>query len=294
MEPIYINTAIAALGYAVAASLSKHALELGAGILRLSFMTNWLFLPVFALLLIDREFTYPLPHLGYPVLTGFFFFFGQIFTFAAIRLGDVSLQTPVMGTKAVFVVVIALTLGTESITKSMLWAAVASMLGVALLGFSGAGVKRVGVTLGLALLSSLFFAASDTMMGFYGGQFDAKMYMFIMVIVNALLSLLLMPFFQEPLRAIPNLAWIWIVSSGLLMAGQALLLNYTLTRYQNVAAVNVVYSTRGLWSVVIGLLLVRYLNLPVKLDHGRIQLMRLSGAALMCLAIAILFTPWPM
>lgn len=294
MEQIYINSALAALGYAVAASFSKRALGQGAGVLRLAFVANWLFLPVFALFLIGKEFTFPLSQLGYPLLTGLFFFLGQIFTFAAIRLGDVSLQTPVMGTKAVFVVVIALILGTESITKPMLLAAVLSMLGVALLGFSGGGAKRVGMTLGLALLSSLFFATSDTMMGFYGSQFSAPVYMFIAMIANALLSLILLPFFQGPLRAIPKPAWTWMVLAGLLMAGQALLLAYTITRYQNVAVVNVIYSTRGLWSVLIGVLLVHYLGSPVTHGVRRIVLLRLSGAALMCAAIAVLFIPLPL
>jgi drug/metabolite transporter (DMT)-like permease len=292
MEPFYINTAIAGFGYAVAATFSKRALGQGAGILRLSFIMNWVFVPVFALLLISHQGRIPWGLLQYPALTGLLFFLGQVFTFAAIRYGDVSLQTPIMGTKAVFAVLIAVALGTEVVTAPMAVAALVSMIGVALLGFSGDGVERVGRTLGLALLSSVFFAGSDTMVGYHAGAFGVPMFLFLTMLVNALLSCLLVPFFREPIRKMPASAWPWIIVACLLMAGQALLLNYTLGRYQNVAAINVIYSTRGLWSVVLGALALRYFAQSVKSAvPKRIFILRMSGALLMCLAIAILFYP---
>ena len=47
MELFQINATLAAIGYAMAAVLSKQALSRGAGILRLSFIVNLVFLPVF-------------------------------------------------------------------------------------------------------------------------------------------------------------------------------------------------------------------------------------------------------
>lgn len=292
MELFHIYTAIAAFGYAVAATCSKQALARGAGILRLSFIMNWVFVPVFASLLFSHEGSIPWSQWLYPVLTGFLFFFGQIFTFAAIRFGDVSLQTPVMGTKAVFAVILAVLLGTEQVSTPMALAAVVAMLGVALLGFSGNGAERVGRTLGLALLSSLFFAGSDTMVGYYAGDFGVPMFLFLAMLVNALLSFGLVPFFREPFSRMPPKAWPWILLACLLMGGQALLLNYTLGRFQNVAAVNVIYSTRGLWSVVLGALALRLMLPPATIAAPkRIFRLRMGGASLMCLAIGILFYP---
>ncbi len=292
MEPFYINTAIAALGYAIAATFSKQALARGAGILRLSFIMNWVFVPVFACVLFTHEGEIPWSKLHYPAITGGLFFLGQVFTFAAIRFGDVSLQTPVMGTKAVFAVIIAVLLGTEVVSMPMAAAAVVAMLGIALLGFSGDGVERVGRTLGLALLSSFFFAGSDTMVGYYAGEFGVPMFLFLAILINALLSFGLMPFFKESLLKMPSSAWPWIILACLVMAGQALLLNYTLGRYQHVAAINVIYSTRGLWSVVLGALSLRMMASPTESRAPkRIFYLRMAGALLMCLAIAILFYP---
>jgi|TARA_B110000908_G_scaffold171300_1_gene233558 drug/metabolite transporter (DMT)-like permease len=294
MESFYINTAIAAFGYAVAATLSKRALKQGAGILRLSFIMNWVFVPVFSFVLLSHEGAIPWSQLQFPLLTGVLFFLGQVFTFAAIRFGDVSLQTPVMGTKAVFAVLIAVLLGTEVVSVPIAVAALVSMFGIALLGFSGDGVEHVGRTLCFALLSSLFFASSDTMVGYYASDFGVPMYLFLTILVNALLSCFLVPFFREPIRRMPPTAWPWIIAACLLMAGQGLLLNYTLGRYQHVAAINVIYSTRGLWSVVLGAMAIRlFAQTAGPVAPRRIFIFRMAGALLMCIGIVILFYPSP-
>ncbi|MDP4878277.1 MAG: EamA family transporter, partial [Opitutales bacterium] len=172
MDISLIFAAMAAFGYSVAAIFSKQALAQGCGIMRLSFVANLVFVPIFALLLINAP-SEPIPwgQIHQPVLTGLLFFLGQIFTFSAIRVGDVSLQTPVMGTKVVFVVLIALFLGTEQVSIQLILASLCSMVAVALLGFSGGGARRVGLTLTLAILSALFYAGSDTMVGAYGSAF---------------------------------------------------------------------------------------------------------------------------
>lgn len=294
MELFHINTAIAALGYALAATLSKRALSQGVGILRLSFIMNWVFVPVFSIVLLSHKGSIPWTQLQFPVLTGLLFFLGQVFTFAAIRFGDVSLQTPVMGTKAVFTVLIAVLLGTEVVSVPIAMASLLSMLGVALLGFSGDGVERVGRSLCLALASSFFFAGSDTMVGYYAGGFGVPMFLFLTILVNALLSCLLIPFFREPIRCMPPTAWPWIIAACLLMAGQGLLLNYTLGRYQHVAAINVIYSTRGLWSVVLGAMAIRlFAQTTGPAAPRRIFIFRMAGALLMCIGIVILFYPSP-
>lgn len=290
MESFHIYAAVAAIGYAVAAILSKEALARGAGVLRISFVMNWVFVLVFATLLWGHEGSLPWEKLHYPMITGFLFFLGQVFTFTAIRFGDVSLQTPVMGTKAVFAVILAVMLGTEVVTLPMALAAVVSMLGIAFLGFSGDGVERVGRTLCLALLSSFFFAGSDTMVGFFAKDFGVPLFLFLAILANALFSFGLVPFFRESFRQMPPMAWPWILAASVGMALQALLLNHTLATYQNVAAVNVIYTTRGLWSVCLGVVALKFFaraDLPAA--PPRIFLLRLSGAILMTLAIAILF-----
>ena len=286
MELSYSLPALAALGYSVAAIFSKRALDAGFGVLRLSLIINLLFVPVFALVLLkDSGVTGEIS-----VLTGGTFFLGQAFTFAAIRMGDVSVQTPVMGSKAVFVVIIVILLGLESLTGKVFWAAVLSMLAVALLGFSGTGPTAVLRTITLALLSSLFFACSDTMVAFWGRDYGGTRFLFLMIASNAMFSFLLVPLFHEPIRLVPRAAWRWGIIAGLLMASQALIMNYSLTTYQNVASANVIYSTRGLWSVLLGIIPLACLHNSSIPKDLKVRSARLVGAALMCFAIYILFS----
>lgn len=291
MDISLIFAAMAAIGYSMAAIFSKQALAQGCGILRLSFVINLVFVPVFAFLLINAP-SEPIPwgQVYQPVLTGLLFFLGQIFTFSAIRMGDVSLQTPVMGTKVVFVVLIALCLGTEQVSLQLILASLCSMIAVALLGFSGGGAKRVGLTLFLALLSALFFAGSDTMVGAYGSAFGVPHFLFITMLVNFLLSFLLLPFFNGSLRQITRQSWLWVGLAAIMMALQALLMNYTIARYQNVAVSNILYSSRGLWSVVLALPVALLFKLPRERLTARMIWQRGTGALLLSIAIGIVFS----
>lgn len=291
MEISYFLGLLAGLGYAVAAIFSKRALQLDCGALRLAFITNLLFVPVFALLFIREGFH--LPPVGswwQPAVTGAVFFLGQIFTFAAIRFGDVSLHTPIMGTKAVFVVLLAALLGTEPVSSQLWLAAVLSMLGVALLGFSGGGVEKVGLTIGLALLSSLFFAGSDTLVGHYGGRFGTETFLFLAVLVNALLSFAMVPFFREKLRLSGPKVLRWAIAAGLLMGLQAVVLNFTLSNYGNVAPVNVLYTTRGLWSLLLAVPIALLLGIPSEGLSRANTVRRMLGALLMCAAVGLVLS----
>ncbi len=283
--------AIAGLGYSLGAFVSKRALHEGMGVLRLAFISNWLFVLVFILPLIGSGLHISSKaQLYQPVITGIFFFLGQVFTFTAIRLGDVSLQTPVMGTKAVFVVLIAILAGTEVITAEIGMAAVVSALAVALLGFSGVKGGRTALTISMALLSSLFFAVSDTLVGVYGREFGTESFLFLAMMTNALLSMGLIFFFRAPLTRSTRPQFLWTLAAGLFMAAQALLINWTLSEFGNVSSINILYSTRGLWSVVLAVPLALSLAIPTPQLTRRLLIQRLIGAALMSVSIVLVIT----
>jgi len=70
---------------------------------------------------------------------------------------------------------------------------------------------------------------------------------------------------------------------------QAVLLNYTIGRFQNVASINIIYSSRGLWSVLLAVPLAILLGLPREGVSKRILMQRLIGASLMSVAILLVF-----
>ena len=289
MEYSLIFGLIAGLGYATAALVSKRATKEGLGVFFLSLVINFAFLPVFALPLIKNGFSFPneLSLIYQPAITGFTFFLGQVFTFAAIRVGDVSLHTPVMGAKAVFVVWIAVFWGTEEVSGELWLAALLSFAAVILLSFSGGKFKQIGLTLFFALASALFFAFADSLVGSFGKDFGTSAFLFLTMVVNAMLSLLLIPLMKWNRQMFKWQKLRWAFMAGLFMAGQALLLNWTMAEYRNVSAINIMYSSRGFWSVVLAVPLGMLLSLPREITQKRFFALRIIGALLMSAAIFI-------
>src|ERR1700722_3248824 len=92
-----------ALGYGFAAIMLKRGTD-GAGPWRVNFLTNFVQAALFSLLWIfPVEHPASLTNVSHAMLSGAIFFIGQIFTFLAISRGDVSVATPVLGSKVIFV-----------------------------------------------------------------------------------------------------------------------------------------------------------------------------------------------
>jgi len=290
-ESHQIAAATAALMYAAGSLFSKRALIGGGGVTRLTFVMNQTFLAIFAASLVFG----PPPSAdgsawAGPVVAGLFFFGGQIFTVAAIRAGDVSVQTPVMGSKVVFAVIFLAALGKEAVSGEIWTSAALAFVGVALLGYSGRRGGSVVAGLLLALLSAVFFAAADVMVGLHGAAFGARPFVVIMIAVNAALSHALIPFFRGPLRALPKAAWGSISAASAAMGVQALIVNLALATSGEVAEINIVYSSRGFWSVVLAVPAAMALSIPREVATRRMFVQRLAGTLLMSAAIALVLS----
>ena len=95
---------IAAIIYAIGALVVKRAAELGVGMWRTAFVANVVGALVFLPLLLF-EGTTRLELWWQPVIAGLAFTIGQALTFTAMDKGDVSVATPVLGLKILFVAV---------------------------------------------------------------------------------------------------------------------------------------------------------------------------------------------
>jgi drug/metabolite transporter (DMT)-like permease len=290
MEYYHINSFGVAFVYALAAVFSKGALEKGCGILRLSFIMNLVFALVFSVALGWRMEAIDLSKVYLPIMAGALFFIGHVFTLAAIRMGDVSLQTPIMGTKAIFVALIAVVAGVQEVNFALGLAAVLAALAVALLGFSGGRANKVGLTITLSLISAFSFACFDQMAGVFGGSYGKHAFLVIVMLVNAALSFFLIPFFHSPVKEIERSAWPWVIAGSLGMALQALVLTYTLATSGEVVVVNIIYSARGLFSVLIGLAIGLLFAVKIEQMSRRVRIQRMLGALMISVAIAIALT----
>src|SRR5512140_707305 len=100
LAPSLLLPLACALIYVIAALAVKRASAFGVGVWRTSFLSNWaialIFLPVW---FGTGGQLHPLGHYWRPAVTALLFFGGQAFTYLALARGDVSVATPVMGTK---------------------------------------------------------------------------------------------------------------------------------------------------------------------------------------------------
>ncbi|MGF1449674.1 MAG: EamA family transporter [Opitutales bacterium] len=289
----YILPLLAGLGYALSAVCSKRAMVEGAGMMRLIVATNWATVLAFSALLLFLPSKVDWSHWLYPLLAGVSFFVGQGFTFLAIRVGDVSIQGPMMGTKTVFVALVIAVFGTVGVDTVTWIGAFLTAVAVFLLGFSGWGNPRQTLwAIVLALAASASFAAADVQMATNAPKFGPAPFLVVMGLTNALLSMGFVPFFKGRFRELPRRSLPWFWAGAGLMGLQALIICGSLSSFGQETTVtqNILYSARGFWSI----LLVSVLGgLFGNLEQGlgpRVVAQRLVGTSLLLVAIVLVLT----
>lgn len=283
---VYLLPALSALIYALGAHLFK--LSMGVGPWRVTFLCNITMAVTYAPLLLlagqppggGRWFE--------PMLAGALFFLGQVYTFRALQAGDVSVATPVMGTKVLFVTVLGALLTAQKIPSSTWTAAILTTIAVALLGIGKPSQRgRTARTILLASASAFFFAATDVLVQKWAPAWGAFLFIPVLFATSALLSVSLIPKFSASLRTIPALTWKTLAPGCLLIALQALGMAVTLAVFGKAPEANVIYSTRGLWSVVLVLIAARHLDAGERTLTRGTLFARLAGSLLLVAAVAL-------
>ncbi len=287
----YLLAMLAGLIYAGGAVFAKKALESGSGQVRAVILSNLVLSLCF------------IPHLffsaGWPSFReiligsglGSIFLLAQALLFRALLAGDASMVSPLMGVKSILVAFFLVLLGFshQPLPLGVWIAAGLTALAVALIGWPS---KRNGPLKGKGILLALGSAASfsllDSMVPHFSHQTDPIRMLFCIFGSLGLLSLLLLPWREEPVfsRSRAGDGWVW--GSAVLIALQAVLMSSAIACYRVPTEVNVVYSSRGLWTI----LLVAWLGKKMGLEEGNlspwIKFRRLLGALLLGLCIALI------
>jgi drug/metabolite transporter (DMT)-like permease len=279
---------LAAFVYALSALYLKQATMAGGGLWRITFLTTW----GQAILLL------PLAFIGNGSLletnwnhvfwTALIFYAGQLCVFAGMRFGDVSVVTPVMGVKVLLVA--ALVVGiTQKPLPSIWWLAAGLSAAAALLLGGGRPADGRSLLPGLlgGLGAALAFAGVDVLFEFWADGPGVWRFSALVALLMGLLSLTLFPFLEGPAWRLSPAAWRAFVPGLLATLAQVLLMAYCVVKLKGAAWANLLYSSRGVWSVVLvwkaGGLFSNNEN-----EIGRKgMLRRLGGAALMLVAIAL-------
>jgi drug/metabolite transporter (DMT)-like permease len=280
---------LAAVAFALGSIVFKRAYAEGAGVVHALVVNNVLLGIVFLpLLSLDAN---PVPWRDWhqPVLTAVAFVVGHLLNVVSLRVGDVSVATPLLGAKVIFVALLGwLVFGTR-LSAGQWFAAALATAGVVVMGLTDFRPgKKAGLTTATALGCAGAFALTDVMIQTWGSGFGVFNFLALQFAALAVLSAAALPAFGlRSLRA-PARAWKWIAAAAALSAFQAILITGTIAVWKDATRVNVVYATRGLWSIALVWLVGHWLgNTERHTAGGRRMGFRLAGGALILAAVAL-------
>lgn len=290
MSVEYIIALGAAFLYAVSILFIKKALDKRAGLMRITFILNWFMVFAFLPLLFYKSRVYDWSLWLYPVLTGLCLLLAQIAVFGALKTGDASIQTPVMGTKAFMVAIFASCLGIGYIPFSWWIGSALSLLAIYFLSYAHNCpiLKRKNIlTIALAFVGACFFGLGDVLMEYKAGQFGEIPFLVIAMIVAALGSFCLVPFFEGKLFKIPKNAHKWVLLGSFLYAIEAIGFYIAISFYGKATAVNILYSSRGMWSIILVWSIGRFFVEKDLIVSSQVMFRRALGALLIFIAILL-------
>lgn len=255
-----ILPALSAFFYVVSAICIKRAIVAGAGQSAVNFAVNLLAALMFQpLWFMAGEANWEL--LWMPAIAAVTFSLGQIFTFVALRHGDVSLATPLLGVKVIFTVIFAALLFGEALSIKWWIAASAGTLGVIFV--TGAKLRNLLPCLLrpdalAALTAAACFAVTDVFVQRWAPQFGVNAFIALMFGGVGFLSTIVFTVKDGiGVFAIPKRACIPLTVGGCILGVQALGMALAIAMYGNAAAVNIVYASRSIWSIVLAWALAR-------------------------------------
>lgn len=278
---------VAAMVYVIGALLAKRSAELGSGVWRTAFVSN-LVSAVFFAFLLPLGGTFHADLLWQPALVAVFYLLGQLLNFLALQKGDVSVATPVMGLKIILVAVFTTLLLTSGVSVKLWIAAGLSSVAIALLNRpDGTPHHHVGRTILFSAGSAAMFAIFDVLVQKWSPAWGLGRFLPVMLGFVALFSAVFVPLFQAPLWELPRAAWSWLLGACVFIGLQSLIFVSTIARFGGATTANVIYSSRGLWSVVGVWAIGHWFSNREQHLGATVLRWRLAGAVLMMAAIAL-------
>jgi drug/metabolite transporter (DMT)-like permease len=229
-----------------------------------------------------------------PACCGILFFLGQICTFRALATGDVSVSTPLLGTKVVLVALFSVFLLGKPLPVSWWGASLLATLGIALISYAPGGThSRLAAAVGWSLAAASVFALTDVLVQSWVPRVGYTRFAPVMFGVTGLCSLFQLPSLMSRPRTSGH-HWSvasglpWLIGGALLLAVQALGMYSAIGLYGSATLTNILYGSRCLWSVILVWVLGSLVpDQPQGDDRSAVLFRRLIGAALLLVAMAL-------
>ncbi len=281
----------AAFLYALASLFLKRAASSGIGALAMCFCFNVVvsivYLPVLA-------YTYNPNTAGMlwiVLVCTVLFLLGQICTYLCVYVGDISIMNPVMGAKLLVVAAISFLFVDMPMPSAWIWGAVLCAAAIFIMGFSGAkeGYKSL-ITIVLALLTCLFYGTVDVIMQMFAPKMGVLFFISALSVSLLPASLPMLPFAIRDFKAEGFIrGGKWLAVGIPMIVVQDILFCISLSLLPGGAVVvNILYSTRGLWTVFLVWAAGAYFGNTEAADAGKWAFARRAIGALMLMASVIL------
>lgn len=282
---------LAAFAYVAGALLVKRAGDLGANIWQIVRVCNYATALIFVPLTLLGGTIPSWKLLWQPALIALLFFIGQILSLLALKVGDVSVTTPVLGVKIPLVALFITVIIGERISTVLWCAAFLSCAAIVLLNFTRAEPHhRVGLTIFLAAVAAAAYALFDVLVQKWSPAWGAGRFLPILMAFVALFSLPLQLFggaLRQRTDVLSTSAGRWLIGGAACFALQVGMFVSSIAFYGNAAVANVLYSSRGLWSVLAVWLVGHWFENRERHYGSRVLAWRCVGAILLMAAIVI-------
>ncbi|MDF1658469.1 MAG: DMT family transporter [Verrucomicrobiales bacterium] len=287
--PFYLILPLAAaIIYALGSIVIKRALKEGVTMDQSFHLTNFavgiMFLPLF--LFEQGEIDWSL--VWKPMVMGCTFFAGTWLTFVGIKRGDVSMVTPIMGTKVVFVA-LGVVLLTGEMPSFALWvAAIMTAAGILVMGIADMQKgQHLVFTILITLASAAVFGLCDVLVSWWSPLFGVPSFLAIGSFMVGLLSGVMWLVQKRPNLKLPPASGKWAWWGAFFIGLQAICMGVGLGFFDDATGINVVYASRGLWVIVLVVVFGKALGNSEHHDTGRAFLWRVAGTILLTVAIVI-------
>jgi len=279
-QALLVLPAASALVYVFAALFIKQSITAGCRQGHVNLVVNLLPALVFQLLWLESG---PIDWaLAWkPAACAVTFLLGQVFTFLALRHGEVSVTTPVLGTKVVFTAAFA-TLLLGQVLEARWWlGALACSLGVMLVtgatpGSLFARLLRRDALFALGAAST--FGLTDVFVTHWTHELGVPAFAALMFGITGVLAVAVFaPGVRPP---IPRAGLAPLGLGAICYSIQILGMVVALGLHESATAVNIVYGSRAVWSVALAWMLAKFLRAEESHDSREVLVRRLAGALL--------------
>lgn len=280
---------LAAAVYAVATLCHKRGYAQGAGVQQTFHWANLIGMPVFAPLFFMNPRDAGAVEWWRPAVVAALLYCGNLSTFAAVRRGDVSMVTPVLGTKVVFVALGVLALSGQTLSTGLWVAAALAMLGIIVMSRSDMRPGAAnGAAIGLCLLASVFFGLTDVLIAEWVPRYGGNVFLASIPEFIGLFSLVAILRPGGHSMKLTAGSRKWVLTGGVLLMVQSLAMGLALAFFSDPTGVNILYSTRGLWSVLMVWWIGRWFGNQERYTAGKgTMLWRLAGTLLITAGVVV-------